>query len=80
MKAHSDSAFNGNLAVNGLSPLGAVVRVYINGINQGNVTLTANAHLANSNSIPVAIPKGLVSIRLEWVSGSVSLRSAKITQ
>ncbi|MCX9156936.1 fibronectin type III domain-containing protein [Niveibacterium sp. 24ML] len=79
LKAHSDNAFSGNLTVNALSSIGAVVRVYINGVSQGNVTLTASDHLSDSTSLPVAIPKGLVAVRLELVSGWLNLHSAKIT-
>lgn len=78
LKAHSDTAFSGNLAVNGISSGGAVLKVYINGVSQGQVTLVAGSHLTASNTLAVAIPKGLVAVRLELVSGSLSLRSASI--
>lgn len=78
LKAHSDTAFSGNLAVNGISSGGAVLKVYINGVSQGQVTLAAGSHLTASNTLAVAIPKGLVAVRLELVSGSLSLRSASI--
>lgn len=80
MKAHSDSAFNGNLAVSALPTISAVVKVYINGVSQGEVTLAPSEHLTNSTSIPVSIPKGLVTVRIEWVSGWLNFRSATITQ
>lgn len=79
LKAHSDTAFNGNLVINGETSTGAVVKVYINGISQGQVTLATNSQLADSTTVAVAIPKGLVAVRLELVSGGLNLHSAKIT-
>lgn len=78
-KAHSDTAFNGNLAINGETSTGAVVKVYINGVSQGQVTLAINNQLTDSTTVAVSIPKGLVAVRLELVSGGLNLHSTKIT-
>lgn len=79
LKAHSDTAFSGNLAINGGTSTGAVVKVYINGVSQGQVTLATNSQLTDSTTVAVSIPKGLVAVRLELVSGGLNLHSAKIT-
>lgn len=78
LKAHSDNALSGNLLVNGLSAGGAVLKVYLNGVSQGQVTLAAGSHLLDSTTLAVNVPKGLVAVRLELVSGALSLRSVKI--
>jgi hypothetical protein len=79
--AHVASAFTGNLVVNGASGGGAtVLNVWVNGVNKGQITLTQSSHLANSSTLSgIAIPAGLVVIRLEVVSGGFSLRSITLT-
>lgn len=80
MPGHSVSDFIGSVAVNGLANTATTLNVWINGVNKGRVTLGAGSHLGNSSSLnAVAIPAGLVVIRLEVVSGGFTLRSITVS-
>lgn len=76
--AHANSAFTGNLVVNGQTNATATVAVWINGVNKGQVTLAASAHLADSTPLQVDIPAGLVVIRLQMVTSGINLRSISV--
>lgn len=78
LPAHASTAFTGALSVNGIASTPTVLNVWINGENKGPITLAGNSHLANSSSLSVAIPAGLVVIRLEVVSGGINLRSISV--
>jgi hypothetical protein len=76
---HANGAFSGNLVVNGAAESATVLNVWINGVSKGQVTLAQDTHLANSTTLSsVAIPAGLVVVRLEVLSGKFSLRSISI--
>lgn len=77
--AHAASAFTGSLVVNGAAESATILNVWINGVYKGQITLAQGSHLADSGSLGnIAIPAGLVVIRLEVLSGKFSLRSITI--
>ncbi len=75
LPAHADTAFNGNLKVNGIAVADTTLNVWVNGVKMGTVTMPANASLADSSSLSLAIPAGLVVLRLEVVTGNFNLHS-----
>jgi hypothetical protein len=79
LPGHTSSAFSGSIVVNAQAASATTINIWVNGMNKGSVTLAAGSHLANSSSLSgVAIPAGLVVIRLQIVSGGISLRSITV--
>ena len=79
LPGHADSAFSGTIVVNAAAGSATAINVWVNGVKKGQITLAAGSHLTNSSSLPgVAIPAGLVVIRLEVVSGGITLRSISV--
>lgn len=79
LPGHTGSAFTGSIVVNAQAASATTINVWVNGVNKGPVTLAAGNHLANSSSLSgVAIPAGLVVIRLQIVSGGITLRSISV--
>lgn len=78
LPGHASNAYRGNLTVNAVAGSGATMKVWINGVSQGIVTLPISSTPEDSTSLSVNIPAGLVVIRLEIVSGVVSLQSIKV--
>lgn len=77
---HAGPGFTGRLVVNGVAAQGTTLEVWINGESRGQVVLAAGSHLVDSSALTgLAIPAGLVVIRLEVVSGEFSLRSITIS-
>jgi fibronectin type 3 domain-containing protein len=78
LPGHASAPYTGKLVVRGYSASGARLAVWINGARQGEVTLAAlagTAHLYDSTSVGVAVPAGLVAVRLEVLEGSLVLYS-----
>jgi hypothetical protein len=78
LPAHADTSFTGNIKVNGIAVSDTSMNVWVNGVKSGQVSMSQGANLTDSNSISVAIPAGLVVIRLEVVSGNFNLRAMMI--
>lgn len=78
LPGHSAKAFSGSLSLSGETFTGATVNIWINGVKKGQVTLASGAPLANSSALALAIPAGLVVVRLEVASGSLNLRAITI--
>ena len=78
LPGHATAAFTGTLVVNGAANSATILNVRINGVTQGQVSLAPGSHLADSTSLSVPIPAGLVVIRIEVLSGGFSLRSISI--
>lgn len=76
--AHAAKAFSGTLSVFGVSYTGATINVWINGVKKGQVVMTTGSVLAQSTPLAVAIPAGLVVVRLEVVTGGLDLQSIAI--
>ncbi len=75
VSGHAPTAFTGSILVNAQTSLATTVRVWVNGVAKGQVTLAPDSHLTNSTSLSADIPAGLVVIRLEVISGGFNLRS-----
>lgn len=78
LPGHSAAAFNGSLRVRGSSGAGCELRVWINGVAIGTVTLAVGEALADSTALAVSVPKGLVVVRMEVVSGDYALRGVTV--
>jgi len=78
LSGHAGTAFVGTLVVNGAAGSDTTLKVWINGMAKGQVTLAAGTHLGNSESLNVDLPAGLVVLRLEVLSGAFSLRSISV--
>ena len=78
LPGNSSAAFNGTIVVNGIAPTATTMNVWVNGVNEGQITMAAGSHLTNSSSLSTAIPAGLVVIRLDVVSGGLNLRSISV--
>ncbi|WP_374603821.1 fibronectin type III domain-containing protein [Niveibacterium sp.] len=76
--AHAAKAFSGALSVFGVSYTGATINVWINGVKKGQVVLATGGTLLQSTPLSVAIPAGLVVVRLEVVTGGLNLQSIAI--
>ena len=77
----SDLAFTGPLTLTGYSSLTTRVAVWVNGVRQGEVTLPAlsgTRHAYDSSAVTVNVPKGLVAIRLEVLSGDLVVCSVNL--
>jgi hypothetical protein len=76
---HSASAFTGNLSITGIgnsgnvgnSTLSETLEVWINGVDQGNITLPATTNDAevSSSQLSVNMPEGLAMVRLVATTG-----------
>ena len=75
---NSAQSFAAELTVNAVAQTNSVIALWVNGVNMGNVTMSANQNLAWSSAINANIPQGLVMVRLQLVSGSIILRSINI--
>jgi hypothetical protein len=78
LPGHASTGFTGTLVVNAQAGSITTIRVWINGVAKGQVTLAAGSHLANSTSLSTDISAGLVIIRLEMLSGGCNLRSIAV--
>lgn len=79
LPGNTSNAFTGNIVVSGIAGSATVIKVWVNGVDKGQITLAQGSHLTNSSSLNgVLIPAGLVAIRLETVSGGYSLRSISV--
>lgn len=78
LSGHASAAFTGSIVVNAQASLATTIRVWINGVAKGQVTLAPGTHLVNSTSLSADIPAGLVVIRLEVISGGFNLRSVSV--
>ncbi|MCX9155493.1 hypothetical protein OPU71_05075 [Niveibacterium sp. 24ML] len=78
LPAHAAAAFNARLSVSGIAASGATIKVWVNGVQKGQVTLASGSALTTSSALDLAIPAGLVAVRLEVVSGGLNLRSVTI--
>lgn len=76
--AHAAKAFNGTLSVFGVSYSGATINVWINGVKKGQVVMATGSALAQSTPLTLAVPAGLVVVRLEVVSGGLNLQSIAV--
>jgi hypothetical protein len=76
---HSASPFAGNLRVNGLSNGPSTLAIWVNGVHQGQLSLPANSRVVDSAALPVAIPAGLVVVRVEVLKGDLKLRAVSVT-
>lgn len=75
LPARATAAFKASLMVNAVSLSAAIVDVWVNGVNKGQVSFAGSNMLANSTPLSIEIPLGLSVIRLEAVSGRFDLRS-----
>lgn len=79
LSTHADAPFNGSLTVRGLSGAsGTTLGVWVNGTKAGNVSLSNATHLTNSSSLGVSISEGLNMLRLEVLSGTLTLHSITV--
>jgi predicted small lipoprotein YifL len=78
LSGHTSASFTGNVSVNGSANAATTIKVWINGVAKGQVTLTPGSHLTDSTSLSAVIPAGLVVIRLEILSGGFNLRSITV--
>jgi hypothetical protein len=78
LPGHAAAAFNGTVSISGTSDAGATLAIWINGTRQGQVVLPASTGLANSPGLAVAIPAGLVVVRVETTQGSYNLRATNV--
>jgi hypothetical protein len=69
LTAHADQAFSGQLVLAGLAVQPCKLKIWINGLAQGQLDLAASGALGNTAALPVQIPQGLVVIRVELLSG-----------
>ncbi len=76
--AHAAKAFRGTLSVLGVFYAGATINVRINGVKEGQVVLATGGALLQRTPLSVAIPAGLVVVRLEVVTGGLNLQSIAI--
>jgi hypothetical protein len=75
---HADAPYTGSLVVRGYAASTTRLAVWINGARQGEITLaglSGTAHLYDSSALPVSVPAGLVTVRLEVLTGSFTLYS-----
>jgi hypothetical protein len=81
LPGHTAKAFKGRLVLNAQSYIGALVNVWVNGIQQGSLALAASdVNLIDSPALAISVPAGLVVVRLEVVSGGFDLRSIKVAR
>lgn len=76
LAAHSPSAFAGKLRVSGIGA--STLAIWVNGVRQGQVSLPGGSRLADSALLPVAVPAGLVVVRVEVLKGDLKLRAVSI--
>ncbi len=78
--AHAAAAFAGTLTVSGSANATTQLDVYVNGVEQGKVTLAAQSTqaLETSTSLSVNIPAGLAVIRLETLEGAPAFCSLTV--
>ncbi|MGA3343787.1 MAG: hypothetical protein ABSC76_02865 [Terracidiphilus sp.] len=69
--ANAAAPFTGNLTLSGTASAATQVGIWVNGVQQGTVTLAANSKgaLENSSALSVTIPAGLTMIRMQVESG-----------
>jgi hypothetical protein len=77
--AHATAAFTGTLTVSGNASTTAQIGIWINGVQQGTVTLAKTDALENSSSLSVNIPAGLSVIRLNTISGEMAFCGLTVT-
>ena len=79
---HADTAFTGTLTISGAASSKTTMVIWINGVQQGTVTMAAESSsaLENSTSLSVSIPAGLSVIRMETTSGGATFCSLTVTQ
>lgn len=72
--SNAGAAFTGNLTVSGSTSVATQLGIWVNGVQQGTVTMAAQSTqaLENSTSLSVNIPAGLSMIRLQVITGSLS--------
>ncbi len=72
--AHSATAFTGTLTVSGSACADTPIEIWINGVQQGSVTLLVQntRTLENSSKLSVPIPQGLTVIRMSKMRGNMS--------
>jgi len=78
--AHAASAFAGTLTLTGSASAATQLAIWINGVRQGTVSMAAQANqaLEDSTALPVAIPAGVVAIRMETLQGSMTFCSLTV--
>nr|WP_320133087.1 fibronectin type III domain-containing protein [uncultured Holophaga sp.] len=77
--AHADVAFSGTLTLQAQSASGTTVAVWLNGVEQGEVSLAASTDLVSSSSLTLSFPSGLGVIRLQDTGGNgFNLRSLTV--
>jgi fibronectin type 3 domain-containing protein len=79
--AHAAAAFTGTLTVSGSAYTATQLGIWINGVQQGSVTLAAQKTqaLENSSTLTVTIPAGLSAIRLYTISGNMTFCGLTVT-
>jgi hypothetical protein len=78
---HAGAAFSGMLSVRGWAPTDTTVRVWVNGEAVGTLTLAGTSgerRLYDSTALPVPVPRGVVVLRLEVVSGNLGYASIQV--
>lgn len=81
LPGHATGAYSGSFRLKGYTGGGARVGVWINGVRQGEVSVPARAgdwHLDDSAPLPVQVPDGLVVVRLEVLSGNLTIHSVSL--
>jgi hypothetical protein len=80
--AHAATAFTGTLTVSGSASSNTQLEVWINGVDQGSVSMAAESNtsvLKNSTTLKVGIPEGLSVIRMYYTSGNMTFCGLTVT-
>ncbi|MGC4001426.1 MAG: fibronectin type III domain-containing protein [Anaeromyxobacter sp.] len=80
LPGHAAAPFTGTLTVRGITYTGATLDLFVNGALAGRVTLPVSDHLADSTSVTAQIPAGLVSVRMEVVTGGLDFLEVRVAQ
>jgi hypothetical protein len=78
LAGHAPVAFQGKVRVSGYAFAPFEGDVYVNGTKAGTLALTSapgDAHLSDSTTVDVAVPEGLVVVRIVQTKGDFSLAS-----
>jgi len=78
LAGHSEKAFKGRISARGAAGSLTTMAIWVNGVWQGLVSMAASSTLSDSSAIEASMPAGLVVVRLEVLTGSLTLRSISV--